>query len=374
VLEAMLPFLTEEFGNPSSIHSYGARAAKAVAAAREQVAALLRADPSEIVFTSGGTEGDNWALTAGMWVGREAQPPRTRLVVSAVEHHAVLNTARFLEERFGVEAAILPVDERGVLRLDSAQEAIDDAAAAVSVMLAGNETGSLQPVARVSAWAREAGALMHTDAVQAVGKIPVDVKQLGVDLLSLSAHKFYGPKGVGALYVRRGLRVPSFVQGGSQGSGRRAGTLNVAAIVGMGAACGLAEQEMEQASLREKELVERLWTQLVGGIRGIVRNGHPVVRMPGILSVCIPGVEGESCVLRLDRLGIACSSGSACAAGSTEESHVLRAMGVPAELARGALRMSLGRSTRAEEVDRVAESLIRVVAELRSLNPAWRSS
>jgi len=380
VLSAMLPYMAKEFGNPSSIHSLGVRAARAVAQSREQVAALLGAHPEEIAFTSGGTEADNWALTAGMWAGRDRRPQRTRILVSATEHPAVMNSALFLQRRFGVEVNMLPVDEQGVVVLDHAAPAADvsmmvgNSVALVSVMLAGNEVGSLQPVAKIGAAARAAGALMHTDAVQVVGKLPVDVDVLEVDLLSLSAHKFYGPKGVGALYVRRGTEPETFMHGGSQESGRRAGTLNVAGIVGLGEACVLAEREMEEAARREAELVERMWSGLQARVARIVRNGHATERVPGILSVCIPGVEGESCVLRLSREGVVCSSGSACAAGSLEESHVLRAMGVAPELARGSLRLSVGRSTTEGDAERAVEAVARVVNGLRLLNPTWRDA
>jgi cysteine desulfurase len=355
VLEAMLPVLREGFGNPSSLHWFGQQARAAVDTAREQVAALVGASPSEIVFTGSGTEADNMALRGAAAAARE---PRRKIVYTTIEHHAVLNTARALaEEGFPVEAARTRAD--GVVDLDDLRARVDDRTALVSVMLANNETGLVQPVAEAVRVAHERGALVHCDAVQAVGKVPVDVRALDVDTLALSAHKIYGPKGTGALFVRRGTRLKPFVRGGSQERGRRAGTENVAGIVGLGRAAALAREEMAAESVRLAGLRDRLEARLLA-VPGAERNGAGT-RVPNTTNLSFAGVEAESLVMALDLAGLAVSTGAACAAGAVEPSHVLRAMGLPGERVQASLRFSLGRGTTLEEVEaagaRVAEAV-----------------
>ena len=366
VLETMLPFFREEFGNSSSLHRAGGRAARAVEAAREQVAALIGArSPDELVFTSGGTESDTWAVTGTVCAG-----PRKHVIASAIEHHAVLETVRAVRRLFGCEETVLPVDGDGLIDPASLRESLRDNTALVSVMHANNEVGTLQPVRELAQIAHERGALFHTDAVQTVGKIPLDVEEVGIDLLSLSAHKFYGPKGVGALYIRRGTKIEPLHRGGGQEQGRRAGTVNVPGAAGMGAAAALARSREAVAARREWDLVELLWSRLFSAIPGIRRNGHAEKRIPGILNVSIEGVDGEVVLFALDRSGILVSTGSACAAGSMLPSHVLRAMGVPPELARGSVRFSLGRETGEGDIARVADVLPGVVERLRALSPS----
>ncbi len=364
-IEAMRPFLREDFGNPSSIHSAGGRAARALEAARERTAALAGArSPEEIAFTSGGTESDAWAI-----VGRILAGEARHIVTSAVEHHAVLETVEAARRIYGCEATVLPVDAQGLVDPDSLRRAIRDDTAVVSIMHANNETGTVQPIRELVRIAHERGAVFHTDAVQAAGKIPIDVEESGVDLLSLSAHKFYGPKGIGALYIRRGTRLEPLQRGGGQEGGRRAGTVNVPGAVGMGAAASLALEREAVDTPRERALVELLWARLSSGIPRVRRNGHPFLRLPGILNVSVEGVDGEALLMALDRLGILVSTGSACAAGSMLPSHVLRAMGTPQGYIRGSLRFSLGRGSGGEDILRVAEHLPGIVERLRAIAP-----
>jgi cysteine desulfurase len=364
VREAMEPFFGQVFGNPSSIHSFGREARLAVEQARQAVAALIGADPAEIVFTSGGTEADNLAVLGAARLRREKG---RKVVVSAVEHHAVLNACRHLERREGFEVVLLPVDGHGRVNPEELLRVLDGQTVLVSVMLANNETGTLQPVRELARLCRERGVLFHTDAVQAVGHIPVNVRELGVDLLSLSAHKFYGPKGAGALYVRRGVRLEPLFQGGGQERRIRPGTENVAGIVGLGAACRVAAREMAEREAR----VAALRGRLEEGIRRLFPearvNGHPEERLPGILNVVFPGVEGEALLLNLDLKGVAASAGAACSAGSVEPSHVLLAMGLSEDLAHGAVRFSLGRESREEDVEHVLEVLPPIVERLRRM-------
>lgn len=361
---AMEPFFGSIFGNPSSIHSFGREARLAVEQARQEVAALIGADPAEIVFTSGGTEADNLAVLGAARLRREKG---RKVVVSAVEHHAVLNACRHLERREGFEVVLLPVDGHGRVNPEELLRVLDGQTVLVSVILANNETGTIQPVGELARLCRERGVLFHTDAVQAVGHIPVNVRELGVDLLSLSAHKFYGPKGAGALYVRRGVRLEPLFQGGGQERRIRPGTENVAGIVGLGAACRVAAREMAERESR----VAALRRRLEEGIRRLFPearvNGHPEERLPGILNVVFPGVEGEALLLNLDLKGVAASAGAACSAGSVEPSHVLLAMGLSEDLAHGAVRFSLGRESREEDVEHVLEVLPPILERLRRM-------
>jgi cysteine desulfurase len=359
VLEAMLPFLREDFGNPSSLHWHGQRARAAVEEARERVAALLGGTPAEVVFTASGSESDNMALRG---VLARAKGERRGLVVSAVEHHAVLNTAKAMrEEGFPVEVA--RVTGAGVVDPDEVASRVTEATALVSVMHANNETGLLQPVALAARAAHARGALVHCDAVQAAGKVPLDVHALEVDLLTLSAHKICGPKGVGCLWVRRGTPVVPLVRGGGQERNRRAGTENVAGIVGFGAAAEIARRELAAEAPRLAALRDRLLERLLA-LPGASANGEGE-RLPNTASVSFAGVEAEDLVIALDLEGVAASTGAACAAGGVEPSHVLRAMGLPPERVQSSLRLSLGRTTTGADVDRAGDVIAAVVARLR---------
>lgn len=359
VLEAMLPILVESFGNPSSLHWFGQKARGALEESRSEVASLVGASPSEIVFTSGGTEADNMALRG---VAGTAKEPRRKIVYAAIEHHAVVNTAKALSgEGFFVQSVRASAD--GCVDLEDLRAKVDETTVLVSVMLANNETGVIQPVSEVVGIARERGALVHCDAVQAVGKIPVSVADLEVDLLALSGHKIYGPKGVGALYVRRGTPMKEWLRGGSQERNRRAGTENVAGVVGLGRAAVVAREAVSEESLRLAALRDRLEARILE-IPGAIRNGDGP-RVPNTLNVSFERVEAESLLMALDLMGIAVSTGAACAAGAVEPSHVLRGMGLPMDRVQGSLRFSLGRSTTAEQIDRVAEAVADAVAHQR---------
>jgi cysteine desulfurase len=359
VLEAMLPVLREGFGNASSLHWFGQRARAAVDEARGAVAALVGATPAEVVFTGGGTEADNLALRG---VAAAARQPRRKVLYSAVEHHAVMHTARALAEE-GVPVEAVRVGGDGVVDLDDLRAKLDDTTALVAVMLANNETGLLQPVAEVARLAHEKGALVHCDGVQAAGKVPVDVRALDVDLLALSAHKIYGPQGVGALVVRRGTRMKPLLRGGSQERNRRAGTENVAGIVGLGRAAQLAAQDLAGEAARLAALRDRLEARLLA-VPGTRRNGEGP-RVPNTLNVSFERTEAESLLLALDLTGVAVSTGAACAAGAMEPSHVLRAMGLPLPRVQASLRLSLGRSTTEAAVDRAADLIASAVVRQR---------
>ena len=366
VLEAMLPYLQGGYGNASSIHAAGREARKAVEEARQKVARAVGCDQSEVVFTGSGTEADNQAIKGAFFALREK---RDRLITSRVEHHAVLHTFEYLEKHHGAKTCYLGVDGQGLVDPEALRSCLDDSTALVSVMHANNEVGTVQPLAELAAACRERGVLCHTDAVQTFGKLDCDVGTLGVDLLSLSAHKIYGPKGAGALYIRKGTRLHPLVHGGGHERGRRAGTENVAGIVGLGAAAELAMREREEECRKLAELRDRLWQGIQSSIPDVRRNGHPEKSLPGTLSVCFRYIEGESVLLRLDMKGIACSSGSACTSGSLEPSHVLAAMGVPTEEAQGSVRFSLGRGNTEDEVDQTVGILKESVAKLRSMSP-----
>ena len=362
VLEAMLPVLREGFGNPSSLHWYGQQARALLDEARAHVARLVGATPSEIVFTGSGTEADNMALRGVMAAARE---PRRKIVYSAIEHHAVVNTAKALAEE-GWPVEVVRAGSDGRIDLDDLRAKVDDRTALVAVMRANNETGVIQPVEDVVRIARAAGALVHCDGVQAAGKIPVDVKALDVDTLALSAHKFYGPKGVGVLYVKRGTRLKPWARGGSQERNRRAGTENVAGIVGLGRAAALAADDLEAEAPRLEALRDRLETRLLS-IPGARRNGDGP-RVPNTLNVSFEGIEAESLLMALDLAGIAVSTGAACAAGAVEPSHVLRGMGLPTDRVQGSIRLSLGRATSAPAIDRAADAITAAVEKQRSVS------
>jgi cysteine desulfurase len=370
VLEAMLPYFTEKFGNAASrAHSFGTEAAKAVEAAREQVAALLHADPSEIVFTSGATESNNLAIKGVM---KGPHPKENRLVTVRTEHPSVLDACKALQKEAALDAAYLPVERDGRIDLRLLEATVTDRTKLVSVMAANNEIGVIQPLAEVGRICRERGAYFHTDAAQAAGKIPLDVEEMQVDLLSLTAHKMYGPKGVGALYVRkRGPRVKLLPQmdGGGHENGFRSGTLPVPLIVGFGKACEIARAEGAAESARVQALRERLRTRILERIPHVTVNGSLEHRLPGNLNVSFAYVEGESLILSLGEVAV--SSGSACASAKLEPSHVLQALQVDEPLARASIRFGLGRGNTEAEVDRVVELLVPAVARLRAISPLW---
>jgi len=368
VVEAMLEVMRECAGNPSSLHWFGQRARAAVDDARGEVARLIGAAPSEVVFTSSGTEADNTALRG---VSASAREPRRKVVYSAIEHHAVVNTARALAEE-GVPVEVARAGSDGVVDLDDLRARVDERTALVAVMLANNETGVIQPVAEVVRVARERGAFVHCDAVQAAGKVPVDVRSLDVDLLAISAHKFYGPQGVGALYVRRGTRMKAWSRGGSQERGRRAGTENVAGIVGLGRASSLARESLDSEARRLAALRDELEARLLA-IPGARRNGEGP-RVGNTTNVSFAGVEAESLLMALDLAGVAVSTGAACAAGAVEPSHVLRGMGLPVDRVQGSIRLSLGRGTTETEVQRAAEAVAAAVERQRRTLEAARSA
>ena len=370
VVDAMLPWLKEKFGNASSVHAFGREARAAMEAAREKVASRLGAQPEEIVFTSGGTESDNLALVGA---ANAARKNGKHIVISAIEHHAVLNTCNRLQQN-GFEVAQLPVDNTGLVDPEALRRALRPDTTLVSVMMANNEVGTIEPVAELAAIAHEAGALFHTDAVQAVAKAPVNVDELGVDLLTLSAHKFYGPKGVGALYRRKGTRLHPIMRGGHHERGMRPGTENVPGIIGLAVALELALLEMPQEMERLRALRDRLQAGIVGSIDDVQVNGHPERQLPHLLNVSIVGVEGESMLLTLDGRGVAVSTGSACTSGTLEPSHVLIAMDVPAEITHGSLRFSLGRMNTDEDVDYVLETLPAVIGPLRDMSPIYKKA
>lgn len=362
-LEAMLPYLRQHFGNASSVHVFGRQARAAIDDARVRLAGLLGCGETEIVFTGGGTEADNTAIFG---VARARRNKGRHIITSSIEHHAVLHACQYLERTGECEVTYLPVDRDGLVDPDDLNNAIRDDTVLVSIMSANNETGTIQPVKELAAICRQRGVPFHTDAVQSFGKMPVNVQDWGVDLLSVSAHKFYGPKGVGALYVRRGTKLDPLLVGGSHENERRAGTENVAGIVGMAKAAELATAKMGQEQRRLFALCEELATGICGRICGAHRNGHPKLRIGNTINFSFEGCEEEGLLLGLDLEGIAVSSGSACAVGSLEPSHVLKAMGLPHELARAAVRFSFGEANTAEDVPVILEALVRVVERLRS--------
>ena len=368
VLEAMLPYLTDHFGNPSSIYAAGREAAAAVRTAREQVAAVLSCAPEEIHFTSGGTEADNAAIR-GIALAQRNRRGHGHIVTSAIEHHAVLHTVEWMEKRLGFEATYLPVDEHGLVHPVDLAAAIQENTALVSLMYANNEVGTIEPIAELAEIARARSVPFHTDAVQAGGLLGLDVDELKVDALSLSAHKFYGPKGVGVLYLRRGTPFLATQTGGAQERNRRAGTENVAGIVGLATALTLAQQERQAEVARLTALRDRLIQGVLSSIPESRLTGHPTRRLANSASFVFRYIEGESILLSLDMEDIAASSGSACTSGALEPSGVLLAMGLPHELAHGSLRLTLGHSTTEEQVDRVLAVLPGIVQRLRTMSP-----
>ncbi|MEB3827183.1 cysteine desulfurase NifS [Phormidium sp. CCY1219] len=364
VLEAMLPYLTQYYGNPSSMHTFGGQLARSIKQSRESVAALLGAEPSEILFTSCGTEGDNAAIRAAL----QAKPNKRHIVTTQVEHPAVLSTCKTLEKQ-GYRVTYLPVNGKGLLDLHQLKEALTDDTALVSVMCANNEIGTVFPIERIGHIVKQRDILFHVDAVQAVGKLPLNMKDSTIDFLVLSGHKLHAPKGIGALYIRKGVRFRPLLIGGHQEKGRRGGTENVPGIVGLGKAAELAMEYFEEEVTRVKSLRDRLETGLLSTIPDSQLNGHQSLRLPNTTNIGFKYIEGEAILLSLDREGICASSGSACTSGSLEPSHVLRAMGLPYTLLHGSIRFSLSRYTTAGEIDRVLQVMPQIVTRLRAMSP-----
>jgi cysteine desulfurase len=369
VVKAMLPYFTDAFANPSSIYSCGQEARGATEEARTKVAELIGARSEEIIFTSGGTEADNFALKG---IAYANEHKGNHIITTSIEHHAVMEACKFLERR-GVAITYLPVDGYGLVDPKDVRKAITEKTILISVMHASNEVGTTEPISEIGKIAKEAGIYFHTDAVQTVGHIPVNVDELKVDLLSISAHKLYGPKGVGALYVRKGIKLVSLMHGGEQEKRRRAGTENVPAIVGLGKAIELAGQTMNKEAERLSNLRDKLIKGLVERIDHIRLNGHPRKRLPNNVNVSVDFVEGESMLLNLDLEAICASTGSACSSASLEPSHVLLALGLPPDQAHGSLRFTLGRENTEEDIERVLEVLPRIVAKLRAMSPLLKT-
>ena len=367
-IEAMLPFLEEEYGNPSSLYALGQRANEALERAREDIAAVIRADPREITFTSGGSEADNQAILSAAENGKKAG--KRHVISTAFEHHAVLHTLNKLEKA-GFEVTLLDVHENGIVRVEELEAAIRDDTCLVTIMTANNEIGTIQPVRELGAVCKKRGVPFHTDAVQAVGHLPIDVDADNIDLLSASAHKFHGPKGTGFLYARKGVRLTNLIEGGAQERGKRAGTENVPAIAGMAAALKESASRMQENAERMSVLRDRL----IAGLREIPHsalNGDAGKRLPGNVNFCFEGIEGESLLLLLDDRGICASSGSACTSGSLDPSHVLLAIGRVHDVAHGSLRLTLGEDATEEEVDYIVRNVKEVVGYLRGFSPVWR--
>ncbi len=368
VIEEMLPYFGELYGNPSSMHTFGDQAGKKVKEARQKVADLINADPEEIVFTSCGTESDNSAIYSAI----NAFPDKKHIVTSNVEHPAINNLYKLLEKKHGYRVTFVPVDEKGLLDTDLLYKSMTDDTAIVSCMWANNETGVLFPIEEIAKKAGEKGILFHTDAVQAAGKVPIDVKKIGVDMLSLSGHKIHAPKGIGVLYVKKGFKFSPFIIGGHQENGRRGGTENTVSIIGLGKACQLAKEQLSVVNTTVRELRDYLQTQLLEKIPSSSVNGDLDQRLPNTLSIGFDAVEGESILLMLDRDGICASSGSACTSGSLDPSHVLMAMKVPFKSAHGSIRFSLSHYNTKEEMDHIITSLTPVIAKLREMSPFWK--
>ena len=367
VFEAMKPYLCDIYGNPSSVHGFGREALTALDRARGQVAAALGAQSSEIYFTGCGTESDNWAIRGAAYARKSKG---NHIITTQIEHHAVLHTCQQLEKE-GFEVTYLPVDEFGLVHPEELEKALRPETTIVSIMYANNEIGTIEPIAELCKIARAHGALFHTDAVQAVGHVPIDVKALDVDMLSLSGHKLHAPKGVGALYIRKGLHIQRFMEGGAQERNQRAGTENVASIVAMGAAIELAVKHLDENVAKIAAMRDRLTRRILAEIPYTRLNGHPEKRLPGNVNVCFRFIEGEALLLSLDLMGIAGSSGSACTSGSLDPSHVLLAIGLPHEIAHGSLRLSLSEGNTVEEVDYVVEALKKIVERLRAMSPLY---
>jgi len=366
VVKAMEPYFTLKYGNPNSIHSFGQEAREAIEEAREKIAHLIGANPAEIVFTAGGTEADNHAIKGIAWSN---QKKGNHIITSKIEHHAVLHSCQFLEKR-GFKVTYLPVDKYGLIDPEDVKKAITNKTILVTIMHANNEIGTIEPIKEIGRVAKDAGVYFHIDSVQTTGHIPVDVNDLGVDMLSISGHKLYGPKGVGVLYLRKGTKIVSLMDGGAQEKNRRASTENVPGIVGIGKAAELAEKRLAKgAEDRLVKLRDKLIKGIMNKIENVRLNGHPTKRLPGNVNLCFEFIEGESMLLNLDIQGVAASSGSACTSGSLEPSHVLLAIGLPPEIAHGSLRLTLGKDNTEEEIDYVIDILPGIIEKLRALSP-----
>lgn len=367
VLDAMLPFFTEHYGNPSSIYSFAGEAGKAVDEARRTIASAIGADASEIYFTGGGSESDNWALKATA----EAYASKGKhIITSKIEHHAILHTCEWLA-KYGIEVTYLDVDENGLVSPEALKAAIRPDTILVSIMTANNEIGTIEPIAELGRIAHEAGALFHTDAVQAFGHIPINVDEMNIDMLSASGHKFNGPKGIGFMYIRKGVKIRSFIHGGSQERSRRAGTHNVPGIVGMAKAAALAVEQMNERMAYETKLRDHLIERVLNEIPYVRLNGHRTNRLPNNANFCFRFIEGESMLILLDQNGICGSSGSACTSGSLDPSHVLLAIGLPHEIAHGSLRLTLSEKTTMEDIDFTVDKLKEIIERLRSMSPLY---
>ncbi|MDD6347899.1 MAG: cysteine desulfurase NifS [Lachnospiraceae bacterium] len=367
VLDAMLPFFRETYSNPSAIYSFAGKSMEAVNEARKNAAALINARPEDVYFTGGGSESDNWALKAAV----EAYACKGKhIITSKIEHHAILHTCQYLEKQ-GCEVTYLDVDENGVISLDALEKAIRPDTILISIMTANNEIGTIEPIAEIGRIAHAHGVLFHTDAVQAYGHIPLDVEAMNIDMLSASGHKFNGPKGIGLMYIRKGVKIRSFIHGGAQERKRRAGTLNVPGIVGVGKAAALAASHMEERMAKETALRDHLIYRVLNEIPHSRLNGHRTERLPNNANFCFRFIEGESMLMLLDEAGICGSSGSACTSGSLDPSHVLLAIGLPHEIAHGSLRLTLSEETTMEDIDYVVDELKEIIARLREMSPLY---
>ena len=368
VVEAMLPYFTELYGNPSSVYDFAGKSKAAITKGREQIAEVLGAKKEEIYFTAGGSEADNWALKAAF----EAYKTKgNHIITTKIEHHAILHTCEYLEKERGAKITYLDVDENGMVKLEELEKAITPETILISVMFANNEIGTIEPIKEIGAIAKEHGILFHTDAVQAFGQVPIKVDELGIDMLSSSGHKLNGPKGIGFLYIRKGVKIRSFVHGGAQERKRRAGTENVPGIVGYGAAAERAARTMEERTAKEIQVRDHIINRILAEIPYVKLNGDRTKRLPNNVNVSFQFVEGESMLLMLDNYGICASSGSACTSGSLDPSHVLLAIGLPHEIAHGSLRMTLSEETTMEDADFVVDKLKDIVANLRSMSPLY---
>lgn len=368
VVQAMLPYFSEYYGNPSSVYDFAGYGKDAIGKAREEIANILGAKKEEIYFTAGGTESDNWALKAAF----DAYSQKgNHIITTKIEHHAVLHTCEYLEKTRGARITYLNVDENGIVDLEELEKAITPETILISIMYANNEIGTVQPIKEIGAIAKEHGILFHTDAVQAFCQMPIHVDECGIDMLSSSAHKINGPKGIGFLYIRKGVKIRSFIHGGAQERKRRAGTQNVPGIVGYAAAAKRAVNSMEERTGKERELRDYLIERIMSEIPYVKLNGDPVKRLPNNVNVSFRFIEGESLLLMLDSFGICASSGSACTSGSLDPSHVLLAIGLPHEIAHGSLRMTLGEDTTKEDLDYTVEKLKEIVGKLRSMSPLY---
>ena len=368
VVEAMLPYFTENYGNPSSVYDLAATSKEAITKAREQIAAVIGAEPKEIYFTAGGTEADNWALEATYEL---LCKKGNHIITTKIEHHAILHTCEYLEKNRGARVTYLDVDENGIVKLEDLEKAITPETILISVMFANNEIGSIQPIKEIGQIAKEHGIYFHTDAVQAFGQVPIDVDEYHIDMLSSSAHKINGPKGIGFLYIRKGVKIRSFIHGGAQERKRRAGTENVPGIVGYGAAAERAARTMQERTEVERKLRDYLIERITKEIPYCRLNGDPVKRLPNNVNISFQFIEGESLLIFLDGAGICASTGSACTSGSLDPSHVLLAIGLPHEIAHGSLRLTLSEETTKEDLDYVVEKLKEIVARLRDMSPLY---